>query len=121
MLMVRIKDPVGQELFSFFSHDLRLEDCVSGMSRLPNACVDITVTSPPYNLGIKYGKYSDTESRESYLQWCREWAGEIRHVLKGQGALFLNIRSAPSRLMLPLELALQLRDVVGLRQVSRWS
>ena len=118
--MVRIRQSAAQELFSFFAHDLRLRDCIAGMAQLPERCVDITVTSPPYNLGIKYGKYSDKESRESYLQWCREWAGEIRRVLKGQGSLFLNIGSAPSSPMLPHELVMQLRDVFVLQNVIHW-
>jgi site-specific DNA-methyltransferase (adenine-specific) len=118
--MVRIKDPIGQELFAFFAHDLRLGDCVAGMAQLPESCVDITVTSPPYNLGIKYRKYSDKESRGSYLQWCREWAAEIRRVLKAQGSLFLNIGSAPSSPMLPHELVMQLRDVFVLQNVIHW-
>src|SRR3984893_12816926 len=118
--MVRLRDPLGQELFEFFAHDFRLDDCVAGMSRLPERCVDITVTSPPYNLGIKYGKYSDTESRESYLEWCEKWAGEIRRVLKDQGSLFLNIGSAPSSPMLPHELVMRLRDLFVLQNAIHW-
>jgi site-specific DNA-methyltransferase (adenine-specific) len=118
--MVRIKEPIAQELFSFFAHDLRLGDCVAGMAQLPNGCVDIAVTSPPYNLGIKYGKYSDKERRESYLEWCRKWAAEIRRVLKGQGSLFLNIGSAPSSPMLPHELVIRLRDMFVLQNVIHW-
>jgi site-specific DNA-methyltransferase (adenine-specific) len=118
--MVRIQEPISQELFEFFAHDLRLGDCVQGMSQLADSCVDITVTSPPYNIGIKYGKYSDKEKRESYLEWCEKWAREIRRVLKSQGSLFLNIGSAPSSPMLPHELVLQLRDVFVLQNVIHW-
>src|SRR5437588_9965640 len=99
--MVRIKDPIAQELFAFFAHDLRLGDCVVGMAQLPDSCVDITVTSPPYKLGLKYGKYSDRESRQSYLQWCRKWAAAMLRDLTGQGSLFLNVGSAHWSTMLP--------------------
>ena len=58
--------------------DLRREDCITGMSRLADASVDLVVTSPPYNLGIIYGKYSDRQDRRSYLGWCGEWAGQVR-------------------------------------------
>jgi len=118
--MVRIKDPVGQELFGFFAHDLRLGDCVAGMSQLPDECIDITVTSPPYNLGIKYRKYSDNEDRETYLEWCRKWVAEVSRLLKSQGSFFLNIGSAPSRPMLPHELVMQLRDIFVLQNVIHW-
>src|ERR1700720_2331058 len=118
--MVRIRDSVGQELFQFFALDLRLGDCVTGMSQLAENYIDLTVTSPPYNLGIKYGKYSDKEKRTSYLDWCREWALEIRRVLKSDGSLFLNIGSAPSSPMLPHEIVLRLRDVFVLQNVIHW-
>ena len=118
--MVRIKDTVGQELFSFFAHDLRLDDCIAGMSRLPDSCIDVTVTSPPYNLGIKYRKYSDQKNRKSYLEWCQKWATEIRRILKAQGSFFLNLGSAPSSPMLPHELVIQFRDTFFLQNVIHW-
>ena len=51
--------------------DLRQEDCVKGMSQLPNERVDLVVTSPPYNLGVRYGKFSDRQDRQSYLRGAR--------------------------------------------------
>jgi site-specific DNA-methyltransferase (adenine-specific) len=90
------------------------------MSRLPNESVDLVVTSPPYNLGISYEKYSDTQDRESYLQWCRKWAAQIRRVLKLNGSFFLNIGAAPSNPMLPHELVLRLRDLFVLQNVIHW-
>jgi site-specific DNA-methyltransferase (adenine-specific) len=100
--------------------DLRQEDCIEGMSRLSDECVDLVVTSPPYNLGVRYRKYSDTQDRESYLQWCREWAAQIRRVLKSSGSLFLNIGAAPSNPMLPHEIAIDLRDVFVLQNTIHW-
>jgi DNA modification methylase len=60
---------------------LEVKDCVMGMLALPGESVDIVVTSPPYNLGIKYAKYDDNRIRSEYLDWCREWAGEVKRVL----------------------------------------
>src|SRR5438876_1218743 len=100
--------------------DPRREDCVKGMSRLPDESVDLVVTSPPYNLGVRYRKYSDRQDRESYLDWCETWATEVRRVLKTEGSLFLNIGSAPSSPMLPHEVVLRLRDVLVLQNVIHW-
>jgi site-specific DNA-methyltransferase (adenine-specific) len=100
--------------------DVRRRDCVKGMSRLLNEHVDLVVTSPPYNLGVDYKKYSDKENRASYLDWCEKWAAEIRRVLKAEGSLFLNIGSAPSNPMLPHELALRLRDLFVLQNTIHW-
>ena len=90
------------------------------MSRLADESVDLVVTSPPYNLGISYGKYSDTQDRESYLQWCREWATQIRRVLKPDGSFFLNIGSAPSNPMLPHEIVMNLRGLFVLQNTIHW-
>src|SRR5213079_3349075 len=73
--------------------DLHQQDCVEGMVTLPKEHVDLIVTSPPYNLGIRYGKFSDRQDRQSYLRWCGEWAAEVRRVLKSSGSFFLNIGS----------------------------
>ncbi len=47
------------------------KDCVIGMRALPEDSVDLVVTSPPYNLGIKYKNYKDTRTREDYLDWSK--------------------------------------------------
>jgi len=100
--------------------DLRLQDCIQGMMELAADSVDLVVTSPPYNLGIKYGRYSDKQDRSTYLRCCGEWAGQIRRVLKADGSFFLNIGSAPSNPMLPHEIVLQLRETFALQNTIHW-
>jgi len=100
--------------------DLRRLDCVKGMSRLPSEHVDLVVTSPPYNLGVRYGKFSDRQDRQSYLRWCREWAGEVRRILKPGSSFFLNIGSAPSNPMLPHEIVIELRGLFVLQNTIHW-
>jgi len=100
--------------------DLRREDCFEGMSRLPNRSVDLVVTSPPYNLGIRYRRYSDRQDRQSYLQWCRKWAAQVGRILESSGSFFLNIGAAPSNPMLPHEIAIELRDVLVLQNTIHW-
>jgi site-specific DNA-methyltransferase (adenine-specific) len=90
------------------------------MAHLPAGDVDLVVTSPPYNLGIRYRKYSDRQDRQSYLNWCTTWAAQIRRVLKPGGSFFLNIGSAPSNPMLPHEIVFQLRDLFVLQNTIHW-
>ena len=88
--------------------EFHLRDCVGGMGDLvPDGSVDLVVTSPPYNLGIAYGKYDDTLERDEYLEWSEEWAGAVRRALKPDGALFLNVGAAPKNPYLPHELVLR--------------
>jgi site-specific DNA-methyltransferase (adenine-specific) len=100
--------------------EFRRRDCIKGMARLANERVDLIVTSPPYNLGISYRKYSDRQDRQSYLRWCRKWTAQIRRVLKSSGSFFLNLGSAPSHPMLPHEIAIELRDLFALQNTIHW-
>ena len=100
--------------------DLQRIDCIKGMSRLPNDHVDLVVTSPPYNLGVRYGKFSDRQGRQSYLRWCGEWASQVKRILKPSGSFFLNIGSAPSNPMLPHEIAIELRNLFVLQNTIHW-
>jgi site-specific DNA-methyltransferase (adenine-specific) len=100
--------------------DLRRQDCIKGMSRLADESVDLVVTSPPYNLGISYKEYSDRQDRRLYLDWCGEWAGQIRRVLKSNGSFFLNIGAAPSSPMLPHEIVMTLREFFVLQNTIHW-
>ena len=100
--------------------DLRLEDCVGGMARLPEADVDLVVTSPPYNLGIRYGQYSDRADRHSYLRWCAEWGAQLRRILRPGGSFFLNVGAAPSNPMLPHEIVFQFRELFALQNTIHW-
>ena len=90
------------------------------MSRLDAGSVDLIVTSPPYNLGIAYSKYSDRQDRGSYLEWFARWAATARRVLRHDGSLFLNIGAAPSNPMLPHELVMQLRSSFALQNTIHW-
>ena len=74
------------------SFDLFPVDCVEGMRRrVASGSIDVVVTSPPYNLGIKYKVYDDNRGREDYLDWMETVAVELRRVLSPAGSFFLNM------------------------------
>jgi site-specific DNA-methyltransferase (adenine-specific) len=88
--------------------EIRLGDCVLGMRLLASVSVDVTVTSPPYNLGIAYRSYADDLPKEDYLAWCESWAEELRRVLRDDGALFLNLGTSNSKPTMPFEIVARL-------------
>jgi site-specific DNA-methyltransferase (adenine-specific) len=100
--------------------DLYHEDCVRGMKRLPAQSIDLVVTSPPYNLGIRYSKFSDRADRTAYLRWCKKWAAQIGRLLKRDGSFFLNVGASPSNPMFPHELVLELRELFVLQNTIHW-
>lgn len=102
--------------------DLYRQDCLEGMARMPEKSVDVIVTSPPYNLGIKYTKYDDTIRRTRYLAFMADWAAQAMRVLSDKGSLFLNVGSKPSDLEVPYKLVGVMTTHAGFRvqNVIHW-
>ena len=53
-------------------YEINLKDCIEWMNSQPEKSIECIITSPPYNLDIKYGKYQDDLPRESYLKWMHD-------------------------------------------------
>lgn len=101
--------------------ELYNEDCIAGMTtRLKPKSVDVVVTSPPYNIGIKYGAYDDKIPRKDYLAWMTEWGRSVKRVLKDNGSLFLNIGSKPSDPTVPFQVLEALSGDFKLQNVIHW-
>src|SRR3990172_7597973 len=65
---------------------LHLGDCLDGMRRLlADASVSVVVTSPPYNIGVKYNHYDDRRDHDDYLDWIEAVAAEVHRVLEPEG------------------------------------
>ena len=66
-------------------------NCIEEMSKLPEGCVDLIVTSPPYGVGIDYDVHDDDLEIDEYLNFSKEWLTEAYRVLKDDGRIALNI------------------------------
>ena len=60
---------------------------------LPQLCeagfgVDLTVTSPPYNIGKEYEQCLSTDR---YVDWCSRWMGQIYALTRPKGSFWLNV------------------------------
>jgi modification methylase len=86
-------------------------DCLSVMKQMPDECLDLVVTSPPYNLknstgnGMKdgrggkwknaalvngYSHHNDNMPHKEYAQWQRNCLTEMFRLIKNDGAIFYN-------------------------------
>ncbi|WP_293367764.1 site-specific DNA-methyltransferase [Nevskia sp.] len=63
-------------------------DCLSAMKMLPAGIVDLTVTSPPYNIGKEYEAKTDVAT---YVDWCVKWIAEIYRLSQSNAAFWLNV------------------------------
>jgi site-specific DNA-methyltransferase (adenine-specific) len=66
-------------------------DCVVEMGKLPEATVDLVVTSPPYNVGIDYDSHDDRMTMEDYWKFTEQWLSNAFRLLKDDGRIAVNI------------------------------
>lgn len=66
-------------------------DCVEVMKTLPEGCIDMVVTSPPYSAGIKYDVYNDSIPMDEYWKFTIDWLSEVFRVLKDDGRVAINV------------------------------
>lgn len=83
-----IKQSVGKPYFESENVLLYKMDCSEFMKRLNNDIIDLTITSPPYNIGKEYEKILKTED---YLQWCEKWMNQIFQITSPFGSFWLNL------------------------------
>ena len=57
------------------------EDCQQWMEKNVNF-VDCIITSPPYNIDVKYGDFDDSMPRKDYLIWMDDVASKMKQCLK---------------------------------------
>ncbi len=67
------------------------EDCIAGLKKLADGAVDLAFADPPFNIGYEYDEYDDALESEKYLDWSRQWLGEVVRVLKPDGTFWLAI------------------------------
>lgn len=64
---------------------------VASLEFLEDASVDLTITSPPYNLDVSYNGYKDDVPYPVYLEWVQRWAQALWRVSRRGGRACVNI------------------------------
>ena len=97
-----------------------LGDCQEVLRSLTPGSVSVIVTSPPYNLGIRYRTYDDTLPRDRYLAWTGDWIGAAARALDPAGSLFLNVGAKPTDPWTPFDVAQAARPHLQLQNTIHW-
>jgi DNA modification methylase len=66
-------------------------DCLELLARLPDAGVHLAFADPPFNIGYDYDTYDDRRPAADYLEWSRQWMGQVARVLRPDGTFWLAI------------------------------
>jgi len=74
---------------------LHIGDCIEYMKKIESESIDLIVTSPPYNIGKKYGVYNDNRNFEEWKKLIDDVLKESNRILKDSGSIFLNLSPIP--------------------------
>ncbi len=96
------------------------KDCIKWMNEQKAKSVDCIVTSPPYNLNIKYANYDDSMPRKKYLNWLSDVAKSIKRILKNKGQIFLNMGYSNSDPFVAMDVAQVFRKHFVLQNQFTW-
>lgn len=76
----------------FETRSIRIYDAdILEINAVEEDSVDLVVTSPPYDIDIKYENYNEELLYDRYLEFARKWLSKIRRLVKPDGRLCLNI------------------------------
>ena len=87
---------------NFSVNQIFLGDCQDLLGQLPDECVDLVVSSPPYNLGKEY---EAKQALDIYLEEQKAILQECSRILKKTGSLFWQVGAFSDRgMLIPLDI-----------------
>ena len=102
------------------NYKLETIDCLDWIETQKPRIVDCIITSPPYNLKIKYGNYNDAQPRVSYLKWMDDVAKSFKKILKDNGQIFLNMGYSNTDPFIAMDVANVFRKYFVLQNNFTW-
>jgi DNA modification methylase len=82
----------NNEINKKFVNKIHCADSLDIIKKFPDNCIDIVLTSPPYNFGINYENTNDVNIWEDYFNKLFNIFGECVRVLKDSGRIIINVQ-----------------------------
>ena len=85
-----LREIVGEPYYSREGFILYQGDCALFLEKLSRSQfrADLSITSPPYNIGKEY---ENPISVEDYVSWCAQWITQIHNIMTLNGTFWLNL------------------------------
>jgi DNA modification methylase len=85
---------------------------------MPDECVHLAITSPPYNVGLQYDSHDDKMQYDDYLKWLTGFWAELYRVLVHGGRFALNVAPTSIKDFRPIHYDMA-RDLMQLGFIMR--
>ena len=84
--------PENNKIPDALLNKIHCADSLTFLREMPDNCIDLIFTSPPYNFGINYSQTDDVNPWEDYFDKLFAIFGECARVLKSGGRIAVNIQ-----------------------------
>jgi adenine-specific DNA-methyltransferase len=93
-VLEEIQTMIGKPFYEREGFLLYNMDCIDGLGKIQKPLFDLTVTSPPYNIGKEY---EEVVPLPEYVRFSKKWTQEIHRITKPFGAFLLNVGYVESK------------------------
>lgn len=97
MIFNRIKENVKKEISCCLGKTILIQgDSLEKLKLIPDHCIALILTDPPYHSTKKKNIYGDTAFTidEEYIEWMKKFSEEWKRILKNNGSVFCFCSSA---------------------------
>ena len=90
-MQLKTSTALDNKLYFRVKEILIYNDDILTTTTVENDSIDLIITSPPYNVNIKYNSHYDEMPYKDYLNFAREWLSKCYDLTKDDGRFCLNI------------------------------
>ena len=78
-----------QETLLAWTNTIQNMDCIVGLAKLPEKCVDLIISDPPYFKTINEEWDYKWRTEDDYIEWVEKWVKELSKVAKTNCSFWL--------------------------------
>src|SRR4030042_889040 len=64
-------------------------DFLEDLPKLQDDSAQLIIVDPPYNLDKDFGVWKESENRQNWLPWSKQWLAQCKRVLAPNGNIFV--------------------------------
>lgn len=91
LMTLRLKSKINDNVFFEDKNIKIVNDDFIETESIPQASIDLIITSPPYNVDIKYNSHKDGLTYSEYLEFTGKWLRKAFDLSKISGRMCLNL------------------------------